>query len=101
MKLKTTDFLLKILKDAAVSSVLGCTEVLQLSSLFESSLPAYNGEMNAAALGTSLQVFDKDEINVFLVFHAYLDQMFSSGNCGLREMVPTSRNPYPVFRIGL
>ncbi|GFT01401.1 acetoacetyl-CoA synthetase, partial [Nephila pilipes] len=37
-----------------------CTEVLQLSSLFESSLPAYNGEMNAAALGTLMQVFDKD-----------------------------------------
>ncbi|GFY62041.1 acetoacetyl-CoA synthetase, partial [Trichonephila inaurata madagascariensis] len=59
-KLKTYDFLLKVLKDTAVCSAYGCTEVMQWSILKEMTLPTYKGEINAAALGVSIQVLDID-----------------------------------------
>ncbi|GFU94685.1 acetoacetyl-CoA synthetase [Trichonephila clavipes] len=60
MKLKTYDFLLKVLKNVVVSSVYGCTEFMQLSIIKEMTLPTYKGEINTAALGVSIQVLNDD-----------------------------------------
>ncbi|GFY45492.1 acetoacetyl-CoA synthetase [Trichonephila inaurata madagascariensis] len=59
-KLKTYDFLLKVVKNSVVSSVYGCTELMQPAVLKEMTLPTYKGEINTAPLGVSIQVLDND-----------------------------------------
>ncbi|GFQ65930.1 acetoacetyl-CoA synthetase [Trichonephila clavata] len=59
-KKKTYDFLLQVLKDTAVFTIYGCTELFQVVLGKEMTLPTYKGEINAPSLGLSMQVLDDD-----------------------------------------
>ncbi|GFT63731.1 acetoacetyl-CoA synthetase [Nephila pilipes] len=66
-KLKTHDFLLKILKSAAVSGAFGCTELMNFALVKDTTLSTYKGEINVAPLGMPMQVFDENG-NLLLKF---------------------------------
>ncbi|GFR31922.1 acetoacetyl-CoA synthetase [Trichonephila clavata] len=58
VKPESYEFMKKILKHVLFSSSYALTELNQVSLLTETSLPAYRGEINAACLGTSIEVID-------------------------------------------
>ncbi|GFT47448.1 acetoacetyl-CoA synthetase [Nephila pilipes] len=60
VKPETCEFMKNILKHVLFSSAYTITELMQVSLLTETSLPAYRGEINAACLGTSIEVIGQD-----------------------------------------